>query len=326
MPTENEINVIQSHLLDYADAFDGRILGARDYGSRARNLESDSSDYDVFFVYAQRPARYAIGSDTDTYNKSVDTEIGEVELHGWSLKKFIGGDGLSGSNPTALEYVMSPEEYIEPVNEPFEELVDQSISFKPYALINHYRSMAASNYGKYVEQSWIREWSQEQFADYANTPAGQTRIEESRGVVTIGILGYDEHTVEIPLDKATANGMIRRTTVDPTVKRYNNIAQALVRARHVEETHELPLPMDFEQFLKQHRNEEWLPNMVFEDMISLCRMKQAGHGSKELSLTVVDDWIESELDRTVEPHDHVNQTPDAGAIRMFAKMCYRELY
>lgn len=317
MPTDEERNAIRSHLLDYADDIGCRILAARDYGSRARGLDGPNSDYDVMFVFAQPPAEYAIGRDTNTYSKTISADDSlidtEIELHGWNLKKFLGGDGLNGSNPTAMEFVLSDETYVDPPLDAelhFNELCNHARdNFKPYALINHYRSMAASNYGKYVEQSWVREWSNDQFQEFAGTQAGQTSIDEETGTMTIGILGYDEHTIEIPLDEAQAEGMIRRTTRDPTIKRHLNVIQALMRARYVEETHEPPTPMDFNEFLRMVSDSSWLPDDVYARAGDYISEKIAGNGERNITDDpTLHSWIESELGRDVEAID----LPDDG--------------
>jgi predicted nucleotidyltransferase len=356
MATRNEQAAITSHLDSLAVDEDIEIIAARDYGSRAQDLDSSESDYDVFFVYTEPPVEHALDNESDTMERTIDSETSrlnrEIELHGWEFKKFIGSDGLSGSNPTAMDFVASDEEYVVPsgaLTAPFYRLMDHTRNnYKPYALINHLRSMAAGNYGKYVEQRWIREWSQDEFQEYAGTPGGQTNVNEERGVLTIGILGYDEHTVEIPLDEAKAEDMIRKTTVDQTIKRYVNIMHALLRARYVEETHTLP-PLDMDALQAWARSQDWYDENAAGRFDDLIDEKRSGNGDREARMETLDEWIESELERDVEPRelpsddelmsmdrddiddyepsfDHVSRQPDRGTIDSCARVIYSELY
>lgn len=331
LPTENEKEAILSHLLAYTDEQNVRLLAARDYGSRARSLADESSDYDVLFLFAQPPADYALGQDSETYTTSIpaaDSRLDtEIELHGWNLKRFIGGDGATGSNPTAVEFCVSPEQYY--INDAIADQLqaicaETADNFKPYALINHYRSLAASNYGKYIEQNWVREWSHEQFKQYADTPAGQTSVNETTNTLTIGLMGYDEHTIEIPLDEAAAEGMIRRTTRDRTVKRYLNVMQALLKARYIEQEHHAP-PMDATQLLRQCANADWLPGVVYAQTGRLIATKKQGDGGTETEKPSVDEWIEDELNRSIDPANHVQRQPGRGLIRREARQLYNTL-
>lgn len=146
-------SLIIDELREYEDEYGVTLLAAKEYGSRARGLEDSSSDYDVFFIFVEDPLEYATpGGGMETINRqSPDIPI-DAEIHGWSLKKFAGYDtGLMNSNPTALEFCASDEvHYInDEIETQWSELEELALSsFKPLALIMHYRSMAISNYKK----------------------------------------------------------------------------------------------------------------------------------------------------------------------------------
>lgn len=308
---------IQRELEAVADDHDVVVLGARDYGSRARGLDDPGSDYDVFFLFVQDHADYVAGSVHDTLHRTGETDDGtEIELHGWNLRKYVGNDGLVGSNPMALEYVASPITYYEMsgVEVPLSLMnLYVSTSFKPYALIRHYRSMAASNYGKYIEQSWVREWSNREIAEYAGTNHDQVDVSDEG--VTVGLLGYPEKMVTIPLDEAEREGMIRQTTRDPTVKRNLNVAYALLKAIYVEKSHDLP-PMNFDELMADVEfkcNPGRVSGDILEGVEELAGWKRNGHGDEEIG-NPLGGWIESELDREIDPEPHVQRTPDRWAI------------
>jgi predicted nucleotidyltransferase len=335
MASDREQTVIQSQIESYADDNEIRAIAARDYGSRARGLESPDSDYDVLFLFVEPPSAYAVGADTDTYSTTISEHTSgldtEIELHGWNLKKFIGNDGLAGSNPTALEFVASSEVYLEPsdsISEQFESICTHARSqFTPYALINHYRSLAAGNYGKYIEQSWTTTDTGQSIREYTGHPGegSQVDVDEDAGIVTVGILGYDEHTVELPLDEAVANDLIRQTTTDPSAKRYLNVSQALCRARYVEETGQMFDTLDIDSLLTADAVQSTVPDLVLAEIGDLIEEKQSGGDGHIRRFSDIDEWIETELDRDLSPEGHVGQSPDTTTLRRHSRSLYNEI-
>lgn len=344
MATDDEREAITSHLLDYADQNEFEPLAACDYGSRARNLASDSSDYDAFFIFAQSPSDYALGADTETYTTEIDAEDSrldtEIELHGWNLQRFIGNDGLLGSNPTAVEFCASDEQYfMDETAEPyFEAMIEHTRSeFKPYALMNHYRSLSASNYGKYIEgdykltsdtsygdllypadPSWgaiSHDSTNHLSVDEEETEIGEDRIE------VVGHLDWHTHLGFIDTDEALERGLIEPTTTDRTNKRYLNICQALLKSRYIETTHECP-PMDADELLRWAAGSDWLPEETYARIGDLM-VQKTQRGGVETGLNPnIDEWIEAELGREIEIEPHVQRQPSTAQIRGAARDLY----
>jgi len=128
-------------------------------GSYARHCANTDSDYDVFAVVLGRdPAEYV----TETQMKTMSYEIPPAETVGldkpidlivWDLQKFISE--ANNSDPNALAAAQSPWTLTsmdslnsDPVGELRRHVVEQA---KPFDLIRHYRSMAKSNYNKYLK-------------------------------------------------------------------------------------------------------------------------------------------------------------------------------
>jgi len=344
MATENERDAIMSHLLDYADECRFRLLAARDYGSRARGLESPSSDYDIFFIFAQPPADYALGADTETYTKEIPPEESlldtEIELHGWNLQRFIGSDGLKGSNPTAIEFCASPEQYfMDSTAEPYmDAMCDHAHEqFKPYALMNHYRSLAASNYGKYIEGDYklTSDTSYDDLLTYGDPPwawiaedaCEYLRIDEEEttiGTEQIDLNGKIEWSLScgtIDIDRALERDLIEPTTLDRTNKRYLNIAQALLKSRYIEETHECP-PMDANDLLRWAAGSEWLNEDEYARIGTLIAGKKSDGGTETGLIPACDRFIERELGREIEIKPHVQRQPDSAQITGAARDLY----
>ena len=334
--------IIKSHLTDYCDEQNIIPLAARDYGSRARNLQNDDSDYDVMFIFAHKPSAYAVGSATDHYGKKIPPEENEldteIEFDGWDLRKFIGNDGLAGSNPTALEFCVSDEKYLLGTLK-FNELCHHAAeNFKPYALINHYRSLAASNYGKYIEgdyklasdASWSDllehsdppwAWFQEDAQNELKTDTGATTITED-GIDVVGRIESQLSCGHIDSEYALERGLIEPTTTERTVKRYLNVMQALTKARYIEEYTEIP-EMDYTEFLREISGSEWLSDIIYSETGALVAEKRTGKdGSKPRER--LDEWIEDELSRDIDPEPYVQTQPDTHRLREITEEIYQE--
>lgn len=348
MPTEHERETIQSHLDTVARRNDVTPILARDYGSRATGLDSGSSDYDVLVVYVQQPESYVIpGQNRDTIDATVRQDSNalerEIEFHGWDIKKLVGSDGILGSNPTAIDVCRSDEEYFvhdTAVNSVLGLCTHAVSRCKPYALVQHNRSLAAANYGKYIEEGYklASSASYSDLHDYCD-PAylpSQTMAEEAIESASVS----QEHTdigpettsvmVESVVrgcagrfdsDELADAGLLEQTETKRTVKRYCNIVQALLSARYVEETTDVP-PIDFDSLFdwaqkRSHENElELTANSIGSDTVlfgsieGLATFKRNGNGQQDVDSDTLDSWIEAELDRDVDPDGLVDVQPD----------------
>lgn len=234
---------IAVHLRRIGDEIGAGVLVAREFGSRARNLDGPHSDRDVGFVFVQAPFDYV---GVGRYLESVDRDLGENEFVGWNLRRF--GDLLSTSNPTTIEFLNSDVEYVPGGGawDDLREYVDGS--FKPIALIGHYRSLAESNYEPYV---------------------------------------------------ATGD--------DATVERNLYAIRALLYAKWVEETGEVP-PLDFLAFLDDRAEELAFPDdrtreRVLEAAGTFADAKRRGRGGEEAG-NPLGEWIEAELTRECDRRKH----------------------
>ena len=80
------------------------ILFACESGSRAWGFPSPDSDYDVRFIYAQKPASYIrVFDKRDVIEQPID---GLLDINGWDIKKALGL--LRKSNPALMEWLSSP--------------------------------------------------------------------------------------------------------------------------------------------------------------------------------------------------------------------------
>lgn len=134
----------------FEDEYDCHVLSIRDFGSKAYNLEGPNSDKDALLIFAHDPIEYA---EVGTYRDSVGREnYCGYDLQAWNVQKF--GGLLTGSNPTAIEFLNSPIYYYEPehIGRELHELMAYcNEHFQPIRLYYHYRSLAENNYRKYVE-------------------------------------------------------------------------------------------------------------------------------------------------------------------------------
>ena len=84
-----------------------KVLYACESGSRAWGFASPDSDYDVRFVYVEKPDWFVqVDAPRDVIERPLDDAL---DVSGWELRKTLGL--LRKSNPTLLEWLDSPLVY-----------------------------------------------------------------------------------------------------------------------------------------------------------------------------------------------------------------------
>lgn len=117
------------------------ILYACESGSRAWNMHSQTSDFDVRFIYKRDINWYLQlyeGQDVLEW-KTTD----KLEFVGWDLKKSL--KLLYKSNPTLLEWLNSPYVYKRDALFAEEMKKHAQMFFSPFSVLHHYLSMAKKN-------------------------------------------------------------------------------------------------------------------------------------------------------------------------------------
>ncbi|MFD1515408.1 DNA polymerase beta superfamily protein [Halomarina rubra] len=233
------------------------VLAARDVGSRAWNLASESSDYDVGFLFRQEPMDYVTLDGTVS---TVHDERGEVEVRGWNVTRFA--ELLVDSNPTTLEFLHSPLRYRE--HDALAALeADVADQFRPIGVYHHYRSLAARQYHKYLQRRLLVHGDPEyEIVDETD----EEWVVEPLG----GERGDDVEVTRLPKDdERYATG-----AVDRTVKRNLYVIRGVLSAEYVRDTHEFPT-LDFPAFVKQ---EQTRLGDDYDAVRDLVARKRAGEG------------------------------------------------
>ncbi len=121
------------------------ILYACESGSRAYGFASETSDFDVRFIYIAPLKNYLSLSRNDD---TITVQDEELDIQGWDLKKALLLAGKS--NPSLYEWMVSPIVYRErnPVMHQLQAIVLNDFSQKVLAF--HYVNMAKKNL-----QAWI---------------------------------------------------------------------------------------------------------------------------------------------------------------------------
>ncbi len=161
----NEMNLQQRHPL--SDAMRARVLEelerierernvkvlyACESGSRAWGFASPDSDYDVRFVYVEKPDWFIqVDTPRDVIERPLDDEL---DVSGWELRKTLGL--LRKSNPTLLEWLDSPLVYRQEddATARLRELAE--LFYSPPAARHHYLSMARKNFRGYLQDETVR--------------------------------------------------------------------------------------------------------------------------------------------------------------------------
>jgi predicted nucleotidyltransferase len=139
---------IMRRLVKVEEAEAVRILLAVESGSRAWGFPSPNSDFDVRFVYCRSQPWY-FSVDVEEKRDVLEYDISEdIDLNGWDLRKALSL--LARSNPTVVEWLQSPIEYLAQGSFRASALQSLATLYSPATGIHHYRSMAKANYRGYL--------------------------------------------------------------------------------------------------------------------------------------------------------------------------------
>ena len=137
--------LIVSKLKQIENDYNVKILLAVESGSRAWGFASPDSDYDVRFIYVRPENDYLkLEKIRDVIELPINEEL---DINGWDLQKALRL--LYCSNPTLFEWLSSPIVYTETeFAEQIRKITGEYFSAKKS--LNHYLSMAQSNYRAYL--------------------------------------------------------------------------------------------------------------------------------------------------------------------------------
>ncbi len=129
-----------------------KIVLACESGSRAWGFPSNDSDYDVRFIYVNKPDWYlTIGKKRDVIELPVDDVL---DINGWDLRKTL--QLMRKSNSPLLEWLSSPIQY-HLLRSPYESLLSLSkTAFMTETSSHHYLSMAKRSVEKFNSAKQVR--------------------------------------------------------------------------------------------------------------------------------------------------------------------------
>jgi predicted nucleotidyltransferase len=140
-------NTILDILKQVEEDHDVRILWAIESGSRSWGFESPDSDYDVRFIYVNKPQWYlSVSEKRDVIELPVDEVL---DISGWDLRKTLRL--FKKSNPVLIEWLVSPYIYLR--HSSFRDRLLEAAQgcFSRKACSYHYLRMAENNYRRYVQ-------------------------------------------------------------------------------------------------------------------------------------------------------------------------------
>lgn len=144
---------IQSRLKMTEKKYDVKILMAIESGSRAWGFASPNSDYDVRFIYANKPDWYLAVDLEDRRDVIEYPIVDDIDLNGWDVRKAL--KLFWKSNPAFVEWIQSPISYIDDGTFRDEALKLLPEIYSPEKGIYHYRSMAKTNYRGYLREEMV---------------------------------------------------------------------------------------------------------------------------------------------------------------------------
>lgn len=128
------------------------ILYACESGSRAWGFPSQDSDYDVRFIYLQKPEWYlSIFDKRDVIERPINDML---DINGWDLRKAL--NLFRKSNPPLLEWLQSPIQYEEKYTVAEKLRGISPYTFSPKSCMYHYLNMAKGNYRDYLQGEQVK--------------------------------------------------------------------------------------------------------------------------------------------------------------------------
>lgn len=144
---------ILSRLEKTEEKYDVKILMAIESGSRAWGFASPNSDYDVRFIYANKPDWYLAVDLEDKRDVIEYPIVDDIDLNGWDVRKAL--KLFWKSNPAFVEWIQSPISYIDDGDFRNESLRLLPEIYSTEKGIYHYRSMAKTNYRGYLREEMV---------------------------------------------------------------------------------------------------------------------------------------------------------------------------
>jgi len=285
-------------LADLADRHGLTVLAARDVGSRAWNLASEGSDYDVGVLFRQEPIDYLC---LDGAVETVRADRGAVEIQGWNVTRFA--ELVVASNPTTLEFLHSPLRYRE--HDALAALeADVADRFRPIDVYHHYRSLAAHQYHKYLRRRLLVHGDPEY--EVLDETDGEWVVRPLDGE---GSEDGGTATQRLPKDDERYGA----GATDMTVKRNLYVIRGVLYAEYVLDTHAFPT-LDFPAFVEGERDRLGGDYGAVRDLVE---RKRAGEGD-----AVVGDVFGRErvlLPEHVDPEVHGGRDIPADRVDAFVR-------
>jgi len=156
MVTSNDINFVLDEIEKDKRV---KILYACEAGSRAWGFESNDSDYDVRFIYLNRPEWYlSISEKPRDVIEHVHKET-DLDIVGWDLRKTLRL--LKKTNPALMEWLNSDIVYRSEVHFMRQLILSSMEYYSPTPLLYHYLHMARGNIREYLKgdtEVWLKKY------------------------------------------------------------------------------------------------------------------------------------------------------------------------
>lgn len=145
------VKEIEEALLEIEKQEQVKILLAVESGSRAWNIASPDSDYDVRFVYVRQKKDYL---RLDEVRDTIEWQLDEVlDINGWDLKKALVQ--FHKSNATLFEWSNSPIVYR--MTEEWERVYSAAKDyFSEKSAVYHYYGTANSTYCQFLQEDQVK--------------------------------------------------------------------------------------------------------------------------------------------------------------------------
>ena len=147
------IEEIKKELLRLESDHEMKVLYAVESGSRAWGFASPDSDWDVRYIYVNKPDWY-LGIDDGKKDTLEEILPNDLDLSGWELRKALRL--FRKSNPPLLEWLRGPIVYQENYSTAARLRELDARYFNPKSCMYHYLSMARGNFKEFLQKDRVR--------------------------------------------------------------------------------------------------------------------------------------------------------------------------
>lgn len=266
---------VENLLTQLENEYNIDIFIAKDFGSKAWNVDTESSDHDVGFVFLQPSHSYIHTHDyKENISRHFEFNGKEHTFQGWNFRRFL--ELYTNSNPIMIEFCASPLTYrrdpeISGTWQDLEQLATEE--FNPIGAYYHYRKLAKEHYKRYIAKR-VFDKEKDRSYEIIESSSQTVRLQDEEGEGAWKLAKDNIH-------RSPRRGRYYFGRREATAKRYLYILRATMYAEYIKQTHTFP-SLDLVKFRDEELPEIDVPETNVQEFQDMIRMKKTGQADEEV--------------------------------------------